>query len=435
MSVATRSMAEALASLVGAAHVTGEASALARAALDGRAPRWVVRPGSIDEVARVMRLAWEEGLVVVPRGSGSTLELGHPVQRVDVALDLRRLDAVVEYNPDDLTVTTQAGISAGALAERLAARRQFLPVDPPGAARRTLGGIAATNASGPLRARYGTLRDLVLGVRFVQADGVPTWGGARVVKSVSGYDIPKLMVGALGTLGVLVELTLRLHPMPEHEATSLVTFPDVDRAASFVDRVLDSVLQPSRLEFLNAAALARCGGGPRAAAAVAVSLATVEAAVREQERVVGEFAARAGGAAQAAEPGFWDAYDRLLTADRQIALRVAALVTCLAATVREVERAVAGPGAAAVTGCCALGALRVSLPATSPAAAATVERIRAVVSEGGGSVVVERAPRELRATVDPWGPLAAETLELMRGVKQAFDAKGILNPGRFVGGL
>src|SRR2546427_5134150 len=100
----------------------------------------------------------------------------------------------------------------GALAARVGARRQLLPLDPAGVERRTLGGLAATDASGPLRARYGTMRDLLLGVRFVQADGVVTWGGAKVVKSVSGYDVPKLMVGALGTLGVLGELTLRLHP-------------------------------------------------------------------------------------------------------------------------------------------------------------------------------------------------------------------------------
>src|SRR5207245_9923324 len=114
------------------------------------------------------------------------------------------------------------GSASRPLASLLAARRQFLALDPAGAAARTLGGMTATNASGPLRARYGTMRDLLLGVRFVQADGVVTWGGSKVVKSVSGYDVPKLMVGALGTLGVLGELTLRLHPRPDVEGSWLV---------------------------------------------------------------------------------------------------------------------------------------------------------------------------------------------------------------------
>ena len=145
-------------------------------------------------------------------------------------LDLGGLDAILEHNPEDMTATVQAGVTAGALAARLAAHRQTLPLDPPGWASRTVGGIAATAASGPLRVRYGTMRDLLLGVRFIQADGVVTWGGAKVVKSVTGYDIPKLLVGSLGTLAVLGELTLRLHPLPEVEATGFVPLASVEAA-------------------------------------------------------------------------------------------------------------------------------------------------------------------------------------------------------------
>src|SRR5439155_732223 len=191
---------------------------------------------------RVLALAWDAELAVVPRGGGNALALGHPPSRLDLVLDLRRLDRVVEYNPDDLTVTVEAGTTMGALAARVGARRQLLPLDPAGVERRTLGGLAATDASGPLRARYGTMRELLLGVRFVQADGVMTWGGAKVVKSVSGYDVPKLMVGALGTLGVLGELTLRLHPEPEFEATWLAVFTDLAAAQAFVARLVDSTV-------------------------------------------------------------------------------------------------------------------------------------------------------------------------------------------------
>ena len=122
--------------------------------------------------------------------------------------------------------TTWARRGSSLLTATLGPPGQLLPIDPPGGGARTLGGLVATNASGPLRARYGTMRDLLLGVRFVQADGVVTWGGSKVVKSVTGYDVPKLMVGALGTLGVLTELTLRLHARPEVECTSLVLLPD-----------------------------------------------------------------------------------------------------------------------------------------------------------------------------------------------------------------
>src|SRR5262249_20866059 len=146
-------------------------------------------PSSTDETAAAVALAAAERLAIVPRGSGTTLAQGTPLARADLVLDLSRMDRIVEYNPDDLTATVQAGVTGAALATALGVRGQMLALDPPEVARRTLGGLVATNASGPLRARYGTLRDLLLGVRFVQADGVVTWGGSKVVKSVTGYDV------------------------------------------------------------------------------------------------------------------------------------------------------------------------------------------------------------------------------------------------------
>src|SRR5215467_5607558 len=255
MSVAARSIGEALVAVAGRERVRDDAAALDAATVDGLRPRWVARPASLDELSAILAVASDSRLAVVPRGSGSSLELGHPPSRLDLVLDLAGLDQVIEYNPDDLTITVQAGISAGALAARLAPHRQWLALDPPGAATRTVGGIVATNASGPRRARYGTSRDLLLGVRFVQADGVVTWGGSKVVKSVSGYDVPKLMVGALGTLGVLAEVTLRLHPLPDAERSWLVLFENARSAQALAERIVDSPLQPSRLELFNGTAL------------------------------------------------------------------------------------------------------------------------------------------------------------------------------------
>src|SRR5262249_37480525 len=198
MSVAARSLGDAFAAIAGRDRVLDDPQSLTAAAIDGLIPKWVVSPTSVDQLGTVLALATEARLAVAPRGGGNALELGNPPARLDVVLDLAGLDRVIEYNPDDLTITVQAGITAGALAARLAAHRQWLALDPPGAAARTVGGIAAANASGPLRARYGTMRDLLLGVGFVQADGVLTWGGAKGVKSVSGFGVPKLLGWALG---------------------------------------------------------------------------------------------------------------------------------------------------------------------------------------------------------------------------------------------
>jgi glycolate oxidase FAD binding subunit len=436
VSVSVRTIGSALAEVTGSAAVSEGAEAARIGRVDGIVPRWVVAPTTSEQVARVLALAHGEGLVVVPRGSGSALSRGAPLERADMVLDTRNLARVVDYNPDDLTVSVEAGLTAGGLAERLAERRQWLPVDAPDAPGRTLGGLTATNALGPLRVRYGTLRDLLLGVRFVQADGVITWGGARVVKSVTGYDVPKLMVGALGTLGVLTELTLRLHPRPEFEETWLATFPSAGAAQTFVGLVIDSSLQPNRIEFLNAPALSACAM-PVAPAAVAVSIGSVEAAVREQGADLVTLAQRAGGTLRAPTAAFWATYDRALTrGPGEPADAVVLQVGTLPSRLAETTEAIAPGLAPIVTGCAALGSLHVVLDAVGTDGAVTaIARLRDSIAGFGGHVVVLAAPRAVRAAVDPWGPVAPAALAVMQRLKREFDPRRVLNPGRFVGGI
>jgi glycolate oxidase FAD binding subunit len=429
VSVTARALGGALAAIVGPGGVDE-----APAPIDGRRPRWAARPRTLEEAARVMAVADEERLAVVPRGRGSALALGAPPERVDLVLEFGGLDAILEHNPDDLTVTVQAGVTGGALAARLAEHRQALPLDPPGWAERTLGGVAATAASGPLRARYGTMRDLLLGVRFVQADGVLTWGGARVVKSVTGYDVPKLLVGSLGTLAVLGELTLRLHPVPETETTCLVPLRSVEAAAELTARLVDSALQPNRFEVLDGAALTATRL-PSAAAGLVISFASVESAVRAQQAALGEEASRLRARVETMGPGFWRSYDQVLAGTGAAVLRVTTLVTRLAPTVAEVHAALQGTGVV-VTGCALLGVLRVALAHEDPdVIGQALARLRRFVAPDDGSVVIERGSTALRASVDPWGPVPEATLAVMRALKQELDPRGTLNPGRFVGGL
>jgi glycolate oxidase FAD binding subunit len=439
MAVAGRSVGEALVSIAGREGVREDAAALAAAAIDGLRPRWLVRPGSIEQLSRVLALAHDAGLAVIPRGSGEALELGSPPARVDLVVDLRGLDQVIEYNPADLTVTVQAGVSTGALAARLAPHRQWLALDPPGAAARTLGGIAATNASGPLRARYGAVRDLLLGVRFVQADGVVTWGGSKVVKSVSGYDVPKLMVGALGTLGVLGELTLRLHSLPDVERSWLVLVASAAEAQTFAERVIASPLQPSRIEFFNAQALEALST-ESAGAGIAVSIGSVTEAVREQGERLGAMA-KVGRARVAPLPdGFWAAAELALTCPPNgTVLQVVSLADRLADTTAAIEsavRTVVPRSEVRLSGCAALGTFRVLLGSAGVAEAATITtRVRHRIAATGGSVVIARGSAELRKAVDPWGPVEPGSFALMRALRDEFDRRRVLNPGRYVGGL
>lgn len=437
--MSARSILEALGRIAGD-RVADDPARLAAAAVDGVVPRWLVHATATEQVSAVLALASEEALAVVPRGSGSALALGYPPARVDVVLDLTDMDRVIEDSPDDLTVSVEAGLTAGALAARLAPRRQWLPVDPPGVSSRTLGGLTATAAHGPLRARYGTLRDLLLGVKFVQADGVVTWGGARVVKSVTGYDVPKLMVGSLGTLGVLCELTLRLHPMPEAEATQLLTFGSVDAAGAFVARLLDSSLAPNRVELLNGSALGALGLDARVPAAVAVSVGSVEAAVRAEGAAIEALARACRGQSVPSREDFWEAYAAMVAdGGAALALHVSSLPSQLAATVRSVERVLAdvAPGEAArITGCAPFGTLDVLLGSSAlPVAARFVERVRGALAEVGGHAMLRRAPLAIRQAVDPWGPVEPGPMALMKALRDEFDPHRVLNPGRFVGGL
>ncbi|MBI2204878.1 MAG: FAD-binding oxidoreductase [Candidatus Rokubacteria bacterium] len=440
MATSVRSLGAALAAIVGRDAVSDDAARTSAAALDGVVPRAVVRPSSTEQVAHVLVLAHEERLVVAPRARGTSLDAGTPPVRVDLVLDMTGLDRVLEWSPDDLTASVEAGITLGTLNETvLGPRRQALPLDPVGWRRRSVGGVTATNASGPWRARYGTMRDLLLGVRFVQADGVVTWGGAKVVKSVTGYDVPKLMVGALGTLGVLTELTLRLHPLPETERTWFVTGPSLEMIQACLDALIDSALQPTRVDVLDTLALAGFGAGD-AKAALAVSFGSVADAVHEQgERLVA--IGRGAGASVTERPmELWHDLERVTTpAAGDVTLDIATLPARIAETLRAFgrEEATLGRGARSiVTGRGTVGALTAVVKGAAPAAVASlVTRLRAIVADHDGSVVVRGGPREARAAIDPWGPLDPHVMDLTRTIKQTFDPRGVLNAGRFVGGL
>jgi glycolate oxidase FAD binding subunit len=433
--VATRSIAAALRAVTARDRVIDDAAALGAFRVDDLTPRWVVRPRSVDELTAVMAVGAEERLAVAPRGGGSTLDLGAPPARLDLVVDLTGLDAIVEHNADDLTVTVQAGLPLPALNQYLKAHRQFLPLDPPGD-RHTVGGIAATGVSGPLRFRYGTMRDLLLGVRFVQADGIVTWGGAKVVKSVTGYDVPKLMVGALGTLGVLAELTLRLHSLPDVERTWLVALPSAAAAQTLVGAILDSTLQPNRIELLDEAAL-RAETLPPSPLAALVSFGSVEDAVAEQGARLARLAVDAGGQARAVA-GEWTSGEDRTTGDARTTLRVGSLPGRLASTFETLRRALARVDGArsTMTAHAGLGLWHVTLDGGGPDRIATlVEELRQAVGEHDGYVAVTGGPASVRRRVDPWGPIAPDAFALMRAIKSTFDPDGRLNPGRFVSGL
>src|SRR5206468_3459619 len=207
-----------------------------------------------EELAEVVRLAQVSGASVIPRGGGSRMALGNPPRRTDLLLSTRGLNRIVEYVPADLTAIVEAELGLAELQAKLVTERQLLALDPPNAARATINGVVASNANKPLRLQYGSTRDLVIGTRVANADGMLTKAGSRVVKNVAGYDLNKLYTGSLGTLGVIVQLSFKLHPLPATRGSVIGVFERLDDAEAVVRRLMRSPLGPSALEVLGRSA-------------------------------------------------------------------------------------------------------------------------------------------------------------------------------------
>ena len=246
-------LAQLLEGELGAEAVTGEPALLAGHNVDGREPALLCFPVNPEQVAAALRLCSEANATIVPWGGGTAMGIGNPARQVDIVIGLERLNLLVEHDQANLTATVQSGHRLAALQEVLARHNQFLPLDPPAPGRATVGGLVAANLNGPRRSFYGSVRDLVIGMKVVLASGEQIKAGGKVVKNVAGYDMCKLFVGSLGTLGIITEVTLRMAPIPETAATIIAsgTLPEVQQ---FTDELSRSKLLPSAVLLLNAQA-------------------------------------------------------------------------------------------------------------------------------------------------------------------------------------
>jgi glycolate oxidase FAD binding subunit len=384
-------------------------------AVDGVIPGLVARPADTGEVSAVLRAAAEGGLRVVPRGAGTRLGWGAPPTAVDLVLDVSRMDAVLAHAAGDLVVTVQPGLALAELQGALAPHGQRLALDA-SVAGGTVGGTVATATSGPLRYRYGSVRDLVIGITVVLADGTVTKSGGTVVKNVAGYDLGKLYTGSLGTLGVITQVVFRLHPVPDATRWITATTPDVARAADGVAAVRASQHDPVAMEVNRPAP-----GGP---VTVGIALEGVEGGIGMRSEQVAELLRAATGVEAAVSdvaPDWWGAlpHDPATGPGAVLTAEPAALATVLADA----------PGA--LRGSAGVGVLAVGL---DPATVATdLAALRGLASAHGGGAVLRCAPPEVKAGLDVWGPVPA--LALMRRLKDEFDPEHRLAPGRFVGGI
>ena len=407
-------------------------------AVDGVPVGRVAHPGSLEEASRVLASSAADGLAVTFVGGASKLGLGNPPERLDLVVSTAGLDQVLEHAAGDLVVRVQGGTRLADLQAALAPAGQWLALDPPepGA---TVGGVVAANASGPRRLRYGTVRDLIIGITVVLHDGTVARAGGKVVKNVAGYDLAKLFCGSLGTLGLVAEATFRLHPLPA--AAAAVTL-EVERPEGIwpaVGPLLRSALEPSAVELH--------WPDRQLPGRLTVVFEGIRPGVEAQAAAAAELLGRVG-TAEVAGPGETDAALAGLGARPFEKAEVGVKVACppselgsLLAELRDGPLAWAGPVSAhAGTGVLWMasdareGELEAADGRPVPELAGGIAAARERVAARGGSLVLHKAPPELKRAADAWGP-PGDTIGLMRRVKERFDPDRRLSPGRFVGGI
>ena len=397
-------------------------------AVDDVSPNFVVEPGSIEEMSELMELASGEGLSVAPRGGATHMGLGNPPRDLDLILSTARMNEVIEYVPGDQVVRVQSGMMLQDLQEQLAGSNQLLGIDPPeGRAGATIGGIVAANSSGPRRYRYGTVRDLIIGITVVLSDGTVAKAGGKVVKNVAGYDLSKLFTGSLGTLGIIADANFRLHPLPEAAQTVAVEFDSTLAAGRAAQTILHSQLVPSAVEL-------HWGEDAKLLTVLIEGVApSVEAQAEMASYLLQGFGEvrtlsdkEIDNLGPLSPPGIGD----------EVSIKISAppadLSGVLDSTLGATERRELNPR---ITGHAGIGVTFVGLSGGDEEAhVAVIEELREIWVRRGGSVIVRGAPVALKQRAEVWGPLGSR-LELSRRVKEKFDPGGILNPGRFAGGI
>jgi len=420
----------------------------------GVLPRACVHPTTVDDLAQVVGWASCCGLAMAARGGGTKSGLGNPPSRLDLVLDMSWLDSVTEYDPEDLVLTAQAGISIARVREMVREDSLVLPLDPQGAHRATIGGVVACADHGPRRRQYGGLRDLVLGLKVILPDGSPAAFGGRTLKNVAGYDVGKLFIGSLGTIGVITEVTVRLLPRPACEELLLITLPGLETAHRLVAGILASPLLPSTLELVSPACAERLGLAPQALSSggkylMLVALEGHPADVKRQVSDISAFCEELGlGTAvdcrRASEVGstpgqLWDAFsglrEKALGGGSVAGFRCRAPLASVwdLAAILE-SQADASEVAASYTMSCGTGCLEAYAAGASAPLRAFVREVRAHAEKSGGALSVLDGWSTLGREFDAWGGGGSDR-RLMHAVKQKFDSGGVMNPGRFVGGL
>jgi glycolate oxidase FAD binding subunit len=448
-----------LGEIVGEAHVLTDAAALAARSVDQLRPAAVVLPAEAAEITEIIRFAAAEKLALVPCGGCTKLGIGVPPERYDVALDLSRMNRVLAYDPQDLTLGVEPGVCVADLLRTLREQKQFLPLTVPFAARATVGGVTAANSSSPLRHDYGGIRDFCLGMEFVTGEGVASKSGGRVVKNVTGYDLHKLLIGSLGTLAVITRVNFRTSPVLPVQQTFVAAFSGAELAFGFCRSVAESVLTPQIVEVLDPGA-ARLAAGAEPPARLEPQSWSVVIAAAGKAAVVDRYARELTRMASAAQVSGFDSLSdaeqaavldavrefpqlALKAAPSAVIFRIGVLPSAMAPLLSRLRETASQNGLDFAFLTRASGEVYAALlPKQSDAASsATLAKAASEIfgvcgrPDIAAQATLEWGPPDVKRAVGGiWGP-PRQDFELMRRIKVVFDPQAVLSPGRLGGGI
>ena len=380
----------------------------------------VLSPASTDEISAILRTANAQSLAIEPTGGRTKLTWGSRVTP-RLQLSTQKLTGIREHVWQDMTATVAAGTPWSTMQRELARHNQRVALDPVFADRATVGGVIATNDSGVLRRRYGSLRDLVLGMTIVLADGTIARSGGKVVKNVAGYDLPKLLTGSFGTLGIITEVTFRLHPLPASAISLTARSASITQLADLMHRITAAPLSLEAMQLRN----------EDAEFALDIQLASEPSALRNQEQQLHALAQSC--TLTPADPNIWPTRERLFAEPDATVLKISSLPAKLSAIVGAAAVLNTQPDTRAHCVAEPTGIATVAFSAAPEDLAILTDDLRARLRAHGGSAVLLRRGL-LPHSVNSWGD-PPPAIDLMRNIKREFDPNRILNPGRFVGGI
>ena len=411
--------------------------------IDGASPSLHVHATRPDDVAATLAICNRLGAVVAPRGGGTHLHIGTPPDHVDVVLDLRMLNRVIAYHPEDLTLAVAAGTRFTDIQQRLAESGQTLALDPRVEELSTIGGIIATNRSGPRRARSGTARDVVIGLEVAGVNGAITKSGGMVVKNVTGYDLSKAHIGALGTLGVITRVNLKVMPTPTAEKTLVIPLRALAAAGAAVGSIVDLPIVCSGLDLIQRPLVSELASTCDWVLAVRIPGTTVGV---DDQLVL----AKTATAPQAIDETvtlegldqtrFWTNADDLSrhpgNDEAQVTCRMSTLSSQVPSILSSAAEAAAALNLNTVASARAIAGItyvRATGPSNPSALIEFVQSLRASAEHFGGTLVIESAPLIVKQSAGVWGAKNESTeIEIMERLRTAFDPGRILNRGRFV---